>query len=436
METVKKIIDWHLSKEVPRLKKLERYYLGEHDILQRTMSDESKPNNRIVVNYPQIIADSFASYLVGNPVVCSCNDERIGQVLEYNDAADVDLETATDCNVFGRAVNQVYVDADGMIRFVRVDPKEVILLYDDTAEHNMLYAIRYYPVHDIMTDTDVWYVVVYDDETVTTYSTTSAFAGLHLVSASEHFFGDVPFVEFLNNEYRRSSFDSVMSLIDGVEKLASDTINDWEQFCDCYLILRGMTADKEDIADMKRNRVIELDSDDSDAGYLTKQTNSTQVESIRNDLVTNIHKVSCVPDMSDENFASNASGVAIRFKLLGFENATAKKERKFKRGLQRRLELICTVLSLTGAAIDWRDVKITFTRNLPTNDLEIAQMVNMLRGVVSNATLLAQLPFVDDPEAEVEKLAEENANLDYSFAAEDVDGGDEDRVEDADDEEQ
>ncbi|MGM9630377.1 phage portal protein [Butyricicoccus sp.] len=425
---IQKIIDRHLSEEVPRLKKLERYYLGEHDILQRTMSDESKPNNRIVVNYPQIIADSFASYLVGNPIVCGCDDERIGEVLEYNDAADVDLETATDCNVFGKAVNQVYVDTDGMIRFVRVDPKEVILLHDDTAEHNMLYAIRYYPVRDIMTDADIWYVVVYDDATVTTYSTADIHTGLNLVSTSEHFFGDVPFVEFLNNEYRRGSFEAVMSLIDGVEKVSSDTINDWEQFCDCYLILRGMTADNDDIARMKRNRVIELDSDDSGAEYLTKEANPTQVESIRNDLVTNIHKVSCVPDMSDENFASNASGVAIRFKLLGFENATAKKERKFKRGLQRRLELICTVLSITGAAIDWRDVKITFTRNLPTNDLEIAQMVNMLRGIVSNATLLAQLPFVDDPEAEAEKLAEENAAVDYSFAEEPTeDAGDEEQ---------
>ena len=43
----------------------------------------------------------------------------------------------------------------------------------------------------------------------------------------------------------------------------------------------------------------------------------------------------------------------------------------------------------------------------------------MLRGLVSNKTLLAQLPFVDDIETELEQLQEETAqtaNL-YSFGS-------------------
>ena len=65
------------------------------------------------------------------------------------------------------------------------------------------------------------------------------------------------------------------------------------------------------------------------------------------------------------------------------------------------------------------DTQIIFTRNLPVNELEIAQEVNMLRGLVSNKTLLAQLPFVDDIETELEQLQEETAqtaNL-YSFGS-------------------
>ena len=121
--------------------------------------------------------------------------------------------------------------------------------------------------------------------------------------------------------------------------------------------------------------------------------------------------------MNDEQFASNASGVAIRYKILAFENQTAKKERKFKKGLQRRLELINNILSITGKA--YLDTQIIFTRNLPVNELEIAQEVNMLRGLVSNKTLLAQLPFVDDIETELAQLQEETAqtaNL-YSFGS-------------------
>ena len=124
--------------------------------------------------------------------------------------------------------------------------------------------------------------------------------------------------------------------------------------------------------------------------------------------------------MSDENFAANASGVAIRYKLLAFENATAKKERKFKKGLQRRLELINAILSITEK--EYLETTITFTRNLPVNEVEIAQEINMLRGLVSNKTLLAQLPFVEDADAEIEQVAQENSqNLSlYDFGSVEV----------------
>ena len=229
---------------------------------------------------------------------------------------------------------------------------------------------------------------------------------MNLVEERPHYFKDVPFVEFINNEYRQSSFEPVMGLIDGLEKLASDEVNTFEQFCDCYMILKNVVAEPEDIKAMKQNRVLLLD-ENSDASYLTKQVNIEQITSLKNEFVENIHKISCVPDMSDENFANNASGVAIRYKIVAFENQTAKKERKFKKGLQRRIELINNILSITGKA--YLDTQIIFTRNLPVNELEIAQEVNMLRGLVSNKTLLSQLPFVDDVETELEQLQEDNA---------------------------
>jgi len=113
-----------------------------------------------------------------------------------------------------------------------------------------------------------------------------------------------------------------------------------------------------------------------------------------------IHKFSHCPDMSDENFAGNSSGVAIQYKLLGTENLISGKERKFKRGLQQRLELISRIQGLMGANFDWRAIDILFRRNIPANLSEVATMVKQLEGIVSNETLLAQVPFVDDAAAE------------------------------------
>ena len=97
--TLEKIIDilqTFRTSEQPRLEKLERYYLGKHNILMRQMADDTQPNNKVVINYPSLICDSYASYLVGTPIVYN-GDEQLASVLNYNDVADEDLEIAPWC---------------------------------------------------------------------------------------------------------------------------------------------------------------------------------------------------------------------------------------------------------------------------------------------------------------------------------------------------
>lgn len=101
----------------------------------------------------------------------------------------------------------------------------------------------------------------------------------------------------------------------------------------------------------------------------------------------------------------------MRYKLLGFEQITKIKERYFREGIKERLKLLCNWLDFTERAhIDPQDISIQFTRALPVNEAEQAQLVSELRDVVPLETLLGQLPFVDDPEAAAEKVrAQQNA---------------------------
>lgn len=418
-QNVSKILQHFASNELPKLHKLENYYLGKHDILNRYFDDASKPNNKMVINYPCLIADSYSSYLVGNPVSYSNND-RVTEILQYNDVADIDLETVTDANIFGYGINQMYLDEDSKIRFCRIKPTECILIYDNSLNENLMYAIRFYNTTSIVdldgTSTE-YFIELYDKEKVMYFKSNNMFSSLVYQGEQAHYFKDVPFVEFKNNDYRQSSFEQVIPLVDCLEKVNSDAVNTWEQFADCYMILKNITAEAEDVQQMKIDKVLVLPAD-ADASYLTKEVNVDQINNLKNDIVENIHKVSCVPNMSDENFANNASGVAIRYKLLSFENATAKKERKLKKGLQRRIELIYNILAITDNLDSYMDVKITFTRNLPANVLEQAQIVNTLRGIVSSETLLALLPFVDNVKEEekaLQKEKDENMQL-YSFS--------------------
>ncbi len=55
-------------------------------------------------------------------------------------------------------------------------------------------------------------------------------------------------------------------------------------------------------------------------------------------------------------------------------------------------------------------VDFVFTRNLPVNNLEIAQMINNLNGMVTQETLIEQLDFVGDPKEEAELAKKEQAD--------------------------
>ena len=116
--------------------------------------------------------------------------------------------------------------------------------------------------------------------------------------------------------------------------------------------------------------------------------------------------------MTDKDFAANVSGVAMQFKLLGLNQITKIKERYTKEGLRERIELFNAILEIKGKTpVDIDEITITINHSLPKNLVEIAQVIGNLSGICSKETLVAQLPFVENPEEEVKKADEERREL-------------------------
>ena len=407
-KVIKRIIETHRSSVLPRLQNLENYYNANNAIKNRVMSDPSKPNNKIANAYASYITDTLVGYFIGEPVTYTSNDnvliQDLNMILEYNDEADENAELAKNASIYGVAYEMLYLsEEDKMIRFKSLNPKEVIPIFDKTVEQNLLAVMRYYEDYDYVEDNTYTIVEVIDSKTVRRYKLDT---GLSLLEEYPHYFSMVPVAIFKNNEDETGDFEQVISLIDAYDKMESDSLNDFEYFVDAYLALYGFTADAEDVAQMKENRVLLMDEGTS-AEWLVKQTSDAYIENIKNRLDKDIHKFAKCPNMSDQEFASNASGIAIKFKLLGTENLVSIKERKFKRGLQQRLELMSMINSVLREGFDWRAIDIVFTRNIPSNDTDIANMVNTLKDIVSEETLLAQIPFVEDVQNELEKLKKE-----------------------------
>lgn len=97
----------------------------------------------------------------------------------------------------------------------------------------------------------------------------------------------------------------------------------------------------------------------------------------------------------------------MEYKLLGLEMITKVKESNYKRGLRQRISIFAKYLGLQQIALEAHSIVPQFSRGLPKNLLELSQVINNLEGKVSLRQLISLLPFVEDPDAELEDLEEE-----------------------------
>lgn len=424
LDNLKPLLEALLKKHrTARYVKLANYYEGEHDILGRTLEDKSKPNNKLVINKAGYITDTITGYFMGKPISYNSENDQmmtdVADIFNCNDESDHNAELAKTMSIKGRAFELLYVDEDANLRFVEVEPENMIYVESNDANPVPLLAARIYDIDDVILDTRTRMLDAYTStetytfrvqHSTTTSQTTQDGALMQVGEPIPHVFGDVPVVRYQNNKEMRGDFEGVLSLIDAYNLSQSETMNDFEYFTDAYLLLIGMNADKKDIAEAKQNRVIMLD-ENGQAQWLIKNINDVAVENYKNRLQADLHGISKTPDLSDENFSGNLTGVAISYKIWGMEQLTSIKERKFKKGLQRRIDLICNFLAAKGKNYDWRDVEIVFSRNMPQNVKEIVDTAVVLKGIVSDETLLSQLPFVEDVSLEIERLAEQNEGM-------------------------
>ena len=102
-----------------------------------------------------------------------------------------------------------------------------------------------------------------------------------------------------------------------------------------------------------------------------------------------------------------------------------------KKGLQRRIELICNSLSLEKDIDLFTSINIKFANTLPQNIYELSQTIKNLSPYLSSETLLNQLPFVENAKEELEKKKAEDEEITSSYDFTNIDnaGGDTDAKE-------
>lgn len=416
--TIKEIIENHEGDRA-RYSRLNNYYIGKTEITKRVAKND-KPNNKLVSGFPSTVIDTITGYLMGRPIAYGDSEapdllEKITEIFEYNDEQEINTEHVKQASIKGRSYEVLYTDEEANLRIAQVNAENVILLYNNKIIPEIVQAIVFYHDEDVIVATSY----EYDDGRVMERMYEIEDNEERLIEERVSLFDQIPIVEISPNSERMGLFEKAIPLIDAYEKAISDTANDLEYFTDAYLWLPGFGGfDPENEEDLKkftnmREQRVFLPSDDGAKNipsFVTKSINDTVSENHKERLSMEIHKLVNVPDLSDEYFGGQQSGVSLAYKLWGIENVCSAFERRFKKAIQKRIELICEHLNLRrGGQYSWRNITIMFTRNTPDNLVEAVQAVEKLRGTVSNETLLGQLPFIDNPTAERKRLANENA---------------------------
>lgn len=425
---LQKMIQHFMCNVQPKLKKYKDYYDGSQLILRKTYTDPSKPCSRVVTNYCMNIANSYCGYLATPGYISyqSDNDiEPIMDVLRYNDYQAQDADFLLDALIYGTAAELMYSDSEGKTRFALVNPTQCFGIFDDSLTGDLLYFVRMYKESE-WDDSDTMLVDVYSNYFIHHYKMNGVGGGLEWLGEEKHYFNQCPAnIFYLQDE--KSIFDCIMTLQDAVNETLSSEIDDYSAFVDSLLVLTGVVADSEDVTKMKENRVAML-PEGSSAQWLTKNASDAQVENILKRLHDNIYRIAQCPDFSSETFVGGvSSGIALQFRLCGMENRAGMIEGRMKKALQRRIEIITGVAALMMGEEVFRDIEITFSRNIPEDITETINLVNALKGTVSDATLLSQIPFVTDVNAELEAVnKQKKANMElYSFDIAEDDNNDE-----------
>lgn len=425
-----KNIDAILSLDEARVSKQKKLYerytgksipINSREYEVSGMIQTNKINNHIANDFVTEIAVVKNGYVLGNPIKFELNGDyqetlyntavsNIKRFIKINAFDNVISDVSTMATVTGNGVLRLYIDKDANIRCESL-PSFNTYFYDN-------YVMYKYNQNEFDGEKLVEYDVldVYDDMNIYRYKRKIVKdkkpGAWSLTEEKQHLFDSVPIIKFNNNDINRSDIEPVLSLIDAYDRIMSDMDNEIESFRLAYLIFTGFIPDEEDLKRLYSTGAMYMPSVTCDAKYLTKDINKDAVEWFLKVCRQNIYKFSQTPDMSEEMFAGNTTGVALEMRFRSFEFKIGDYVRELSDGLTRMMQLITSYWSFKSKlTIDYADFNFIFERNLPKNKLEEATITQMLKGNVSELTRLSELSCVADPEQELADMEEDSGGI-------------------------
>lgn len=387
----------------PQRERLFDYYRGEQPV-PKGEAVRGRPNNLLRVPFPRYITEVHTGYFLGLAPTMDFDGQREAQAFSGLSASlrldHLLFDIGRDISICGAGFVLVWLESAGL-RACRCDPLACFSIRSGEAGAPLLGTVRMFQGEDGGSRG-----VLYTKEALRFFSWDGSRA--RLGAPQDNPLQTVPLIPFANNCEGCGDFEMVTGLVDAYNLLLSGAMDDMQSVANAFLALYGMQGTTQgDIDEANRTRVLSL-SEGGRAEFVVKELNHEALGQLENNLRRSILQLSMTPDLSDESFAGQASGVALQYKLWGIEQVRSAKERSFTDSLFQLLEVFSRGLSVLGASVDLTAGRATFYKNLPKDHTEMAQTLLSLSPVLSQRTILEHLPWVADVDEELRRKAAED----------------------------
>lgn len=446
------------DKSSERKKKMlegERYYRCEHDILQknfqqtavseangeghvmRGFQNPNRSNHHCVNPFHHMLVAQKAAYLVGRePTITSKGVEKAFDKM-LNTFSDETFNATLLQWIIGAANKgieylHIYYDDDGNLRYCIVPAEEIIAIYDEKYQQDLVELIRYYDITVLengkektrrkvewWTKTGVSYFTEESNgeflrlDEIGHWRVTSLVDGEE-TRVEEHGWGRVPFIGVKNNTKEMTDLELVKGLIDAYDLVDSEGTNNLLDLVDLYWVIQGYGGETAGAIAKKLqiNKAVQI-SDSS--GHVEAKQVELPVEGrlkwlkmLRKD----IFHFGMGVDTDTENLGKAPSGVALKFQYSTFYLKVNGIIPEIRRAIKELLRFAIEDFNRrNGTDWDWREIQVVLNTNSVTDDLETMQVIEASRGLVSEKTLLGKHPFIDDVNGEMERLKEERGGV-------------------------
>lgn len=438
IEVIKKLIRKYQvghTDFVRQIAKARAYYRNETDIMFPPLKEErekkEKPlrnaDNRIPFNFHGLLVNQKASYMFTAPPLFDLGEKKANKALvkflgdKYPKVCkDLCIE-ASNCTV---GWLHVWCDKKSTWKYAIVPAEQVIPVWSDSLEKELLGVFRSYQNIDDETG-DAYIIYEYWNETECAAYRLKAGDELdqllpyqmflvdpmlcEYADTYRHGVSEVPFFPFFNNNIDTDDLKNIKPLIDTYCKVFSGFVNDLEDIQEVIFVLTnyGGADLGQFLRDLKDYKAIQIESEgDGDHSGVSTLTIELPVEA-REKLLEITRK--CIfeqgmgVDPDPQNFG-NSSGVALKFLYALLEQKAGLQETEFRLGFGQFIRCVCR---LNGISIKDDTIVQTWTRTSVQNDQELSQIATQSKGIISDETIVAHHPWVDDPEKEMELLQEQ-----------------------------